>query len=188
MAKEDAEKWNRRYLRAGHNLTKPRDFLVSHLNSIPASGFGLDVAMGLGHNAHVLANHGLTVIGLDISKVALKKAVLLDDRICPVLCDLPHIRFPQECFDVILNFWFLDRALFPLYKKFLKPGGFLFFETMQKLNMQVHSSINPDYLIEPAELIDSFGEWEIIVYDEYVNVQENPDKKYSLRFLARKPN
>ncbi len=183
MSKADAIRWNQRYSTAGHNLAKPREFLVNHLDKIPPGGLGLDVAMGLGYNAQLLINHGLRVIGLDISLVALKKAILLEKRINPVLCDLPQIWFPENSFEVILNFWFLDLKLFPLYKKILKPGGLLFFETMQKTNQ----AVNPAYLVNPDELVKSFGDWEIIIYDETVETQENPDKKFSFRFLAQKP-
>ena len=43
--------------------------------------------------------------------------------------DLMDPWLPAAHFDVILNFYFLSRPLWETYRKALKPGGLLFFET-----------------------------------------------------------
>ena len=50
-----ADKWDRRYQKSGHNLSKPREFLLTVQDLLPKEGWGLDIAMGMGHNAAVLS-------------------------------------------------------------------------------------------------------------------------------------
>ena len=59
MSRYQAQEWDERYQSSGHNLANPRAFLVEVLPKLPREGWGLDVAMGEGHNANLLAEHGL---------------------------------------------------------------------------------------------------------------------------------
>ncbi|MAT42889.1 MAG: hypothetical protein CL609_11145 [Anaerolineaceae bacterium] len=187
MTKSDAEKWNQRYQSAGHNLSKPRPFLAEQIGRLPKNGLGLDVAMGLGHNADLLSRHGLTMIGVDISERALYKVRYAYPAVQPVLCDLPEINFAPVSFDVILNFWFLERDLFPAYHKWLKPGGFLFFETMRQNQEEQTSQINPGYFLKPGELLQVFGDWNILIYDENVEARVRGEDKLAVQLLVQKP-
>ncbi len=74
MSRYQAAEWDQRYQSSGHNLASPRAFLVEVLPQLPRDGWGLDVAMGEGHNANLLVEHGLQVLGVDFSLVALRKA------------------------------------------------------------------------------------------------------------------
>jgi SAM-dependent methyltransferase len=185
--KSQANKWNQRFLESGHSLSQSRSFLheVSYL--LPSKGWGLDIAMGLGHNAAVLLKKGLNVIGVDFSKVALKSAKNEYPLIHAIMSDLPSINLRSESIDVILNFWFLDRELFPFYKKVLKPGGFLVLETMFFESSSLSGEMNPDYLIRSGELKQSFSDWDFLIYDENVPVIAHRVSKKAVRLLARKP-
>ena len=74
MSRYQANEWDERYQSSGRNLGKARTFLVEILSRLPRKGWGLDVAMGEGHNANLLIEHGLQVLGVDFSQVALYKA------------------------------------------------------------------------------------------------------------------
>lgn len=187
MTKSDAEKWNQRYQSAGHNLSKPRPFLEEHIGRLPNAGLGLDVAMGLGHNANLLTQHGLDVIGLDISNVALRKVHRAYPWIQSVLCDLPEIHFTPAAFDVILNFWFLERDLLTAYRNWLKPGGFLFFEIMLHAQEKQPSQINPAYFLKQGELLQFFGDWDVLIYDEEVEAHARGEDKQAVQLLVQRP-
>ncbi|OJX38325.1 MAG: hypothetical protein BGO78_09990 [Chloroflexi bacterium 44-23] len=182
-----AETWNQRYLSTNHSLSMPRTFLMEYRHFLPKKGWALDLAMGLGHNADVLAHHGLQVIGVDFSWVALRLAKETYPRLHVVLAELPRIHFQPASFDVILNFWFLDRRLFPMMKSLLKPGGVIFFETMRYDEDVIDPIGNPDYLLKPNELKEVFGDWKTLVYEEYVRVTSHGGPQPAAHLLARKP-
>jgi SAM-dependent methyltransferase len=164
-----------------------REFLLENQAFLPEKGIALDVAMGLGHNANLMAQHGLQVIGVDFSLVALRKAKAFFSALQVLLADLPNLHFAGESFDVIANFWFLERRLFPVYKRILKPGGLLFLETMRSDPLIEETKVNPIYLLRPAELLEWFAEWEIILYDESRITIVHESKQPIVRLLARKP-
>ena len=80
------------------------------MRHLPQHGWGLDVAMGEGHNANLLAELGLQVLGIDFSMVALRKAHRMYPKLNLALVNLPAVKLKPYHFDVIFNFWFFDRS------------------------------------------------------------------------------
>lgn len=187
MSRYQAQEWDQRYLATSHNLSKPRTFLSEIIDHCPKSGWALDVAMGEGHNAGLLASRGMKVLGVDFSRVALKKAKQIYPQVQASQVDLPKIHLPDSSLELILNFWFLDRDLFPYYQRWLKPGGLLIFETMRfdPENDQTH--LKNEYLLQPGELKTTFSDWELIVYDENVQTMAKGNPQLAVQMLARKP-
>ena len=135
MPHPDAQHWNARYASEQKYLFKkePRPLLTSRLNLLPETGLALDVACGTSSTGIFLAARGWHVIGLDVAETALRHA---QDRarkealpVSLAVVDLTNIHLPTARFDLILNFYFLERSLWQAYQKALKPGGLLFFET-----------------------------------------------------------
>lgn len=182
-----ADKWDRRFQKSGHNLSQPREFLQTVQDLLPTQGWGLDVAMGLGHNAAVLSGRGLKVIGVDFSKVALKSVKSEYPLIHAILVDLPALNLKKESMDVVLNFWFLERRLLPLYRRVLKPGGLLIFETMRFDENNPQDDVNPAYLLQPGELLQVFADWDFLIYDENVPATAQHKARTAVRLAARKP-
>ena len=182
-----ADKWDRRYQKSGHNLSKAREFLLTVQDLLPKVGWGLDIAMGMGHNAAVLSSRGLKVIGVDFSKVALKSVKTEYPLIHTILVDLPVLHLKKESVDVILNFWFLDRRLYPFYRHVLKPDGLLIFETMRFDGNNLKTDVNPAYLLQPGELLHVFADWEFLIYDENVPATAQHKARTAVRLAARKP-
>ncbi len=105
MTLEDAIRWNQRYDNQPRGwYSNPRSFLVEHLGLLPDRGLALDLAMGGGQNADLLIEHGLEVVGIDISSSAVRQAKARNPRIMAVIADLERIWLPSARFDVILNF------------------------------------------------------------------------------------
>ncbi len=187
MSRYQAAEWDDRYQSSGRNLAKPRAFLGEILQHLPKQGWGLDVAMGEGHNANLLTEQGLNVLGVDFSMVALRKAKKKYPQIHTALVHLPEIHLKPASFDVILNFWFLDRAMFSLYQQYLKPGGFLVLETMRFDSQRDQSHLRYEYLLQPGELLKYFSGWEILLYDENVQAMAKGKHQLAARILTRKP-
>jgi tellurite methyltransferase len=113
-----------------------------------------------------LCEHGLRVIGLDISEVAARAAKARCPNLRMAVVDLSHCTLPADTFDVIINFYFLDRRLWPLYRRALKPGGVLIIETLTCAMLALRPDIDPSYLLEPGELQSAFADWCVIAQRE----------------------
>jgi tellurite methyltransferase len=164
---QDAVKWNQRYQTRDRNgAPSPRAFLVEHADVLPRQGRALDVAMGLGGNAAFLLARGLHVIGLDISEVAVRAAKARWPGLQAAVVDLSHFTLPAATFDVIVNFYFLDRRLWPMYRRALKPGGVLIIETLTHEMLTVRPDIDPIYLLKPGELCAAFEDWRVVAQRE----------------------
>ena len=178
--------WNRRYLQEGRCRVgmPPRKILLDWAHLLPERGLALDAAAGAGANGRFLAAHGLKVIAMDISEVGLRLAVAqTTNEILPLqaaVCDMALLHLPGESFDVIVNFFFLERATLPVYRHALKEGGVLYFETL--LNHDA-STAHPQYYLERGELMRAFADFEILHEAEGVVCGEN---KYSAQLIARK--
>jgi tellurite methyltransferase len=167
MTSQDALRWDEKYNDERYNtFAQPRQFLIDHADYLPRQGLALDVAMGLGGNSAYLVEHGLSVIGVDISGVAVRRTKKRFPQIMVVQADLTHFHLPVARFDVILNFFYLQRDLLPRLVSALRPGGLLLIETMTISMLEVKPEIPLDCLLAPNELHVMFSHLDIITYHE----------------------
>jgi tellurite methyltransferase len=167
MSSADAIKWNERY-RSGVEIAfeSPRDWLLDQARHLPDRGVALDIAMGLGGNAGFLIDRGLRVIGVDISEVAVRRAKDRWPWLMAAVIDLTQYRWPPCSFDVILNFYYCQRDLWPRFRSMLKPGGVLIMETLTIETLRTRPDYNPAYLLQLDELRRAFADWEMLAYRE----------------------
>lgn len=127
MTEQDQKKWNSRYLK---NIggSEPSDILSRYIN-IATKGRALDIACGNGRNSKFLVQRGFEVDAVDISNVALNQLPDTNTRMNIICQDIDTWQIPQSRYQLIINIRFLDRRLFPMIKKGLKPGGVLIFES-----------------------------------------------------------
>ncbi|MFZ2095610.1 MAG: methyltransferase domain-containing protein [Anaerolineales bacterium] len=152
MATEDAEGWNRRYQSDWRNSFElPRRLLIDHVDLLPAQGLALDIAMGLGGNAIFLMQHGLQVIGVDISFVAVGKAKRKIPSLMAVVADLNKFYIPERTFSVIIDFLYLQRDLWVPMMMGLKKDGVMIIECLLKDMLSIHPEINPQFLLKTGE-------------------------------------
>ena len=189
MSIQDAQRWDSRYTENARYSTfeKPRPFLVNHVKLLPTSGLALDIAMGLGGNAELLLKRGLKVIGVDISSVALKRARQRLPALMAVQADLTRFYLPANTFDVILNFFYLQRDLWPNYVRALRPDGWLIFETLTVDFRSMQPEIDPKYLLASGELRHAFPSLEIVDYQEGWSTSDDGHRRPVAGLVARKP-
>lgn len=159
----DQLKWDARY----QDQTYLRQVSETLSHFIVGSGQGclaLDIACGQGQNSLFLAEKEFMVDALDISNIALKQ--FEHPLIRKQVVDFDHYRFQENHYDLILNFFFLERRLFPYMAGGLKPGGILLFETF--LPDEDHGT-NPDHKLREQELLYSFLGLKVIYYHETKN-------------------
>lgn len=164
----DADRWNARYQGDARYLDDPgpREFLLDCEAHLPVSGLALDVAMGLGGSAGYLSKRGLHVIGLDISGVALRRARRRYPKLWLAQADLRRFPLPANCFDLIINFYYLERSVLREFTHALRPGGVLVIETLTREMRQIQPDIPEEYLLAPGELRDLFPELRLLHYRE----------------------
>ena len=191
MSEDVATKWNGRYSAEGvqWQASPPRDLLLSFADRLPGSGLVLDAAAGVGVNGLVLARRGLHVVCLDVSEVGLRLAREQARReslwLETAVYDLSRPWFPPDCFDVILNFRFLERATFPMYRRALKPGGWLLFETFVR-TPETHTDV--DFYLLPGELTAAFADFDLLHDGEITGVNGRSGQPKSIaQLVARKP-
>lgn len=188
MAKNDCLRWNERYRAYNSDQRlEPRQFLIEVADMLPAGGKALDIAMGLGANSAFLAQRGYTVIGVDISFVALRKAKQKFSGINILCADMEQISFPPSTFDVIIDFYYLERDLWTNLRHWLKPGGYLVVETLLIDMLKIKPDLDKRYLLEPNELINSFSDYEILIYREGWTAQETIHPRSVASMVAVRP-
>ncbi|MDO8615860.1 MAG: class I SAM-dependent methyltransferase, partial [Dehalococcoidia bacterium] len=139
----------------------PADFLVEHRHLLPAVGRGLDVAMGSGRNAIYLASLGYEVTGIDVSGVAVERCRAEAERrglrVEAIQADLESYQLPRETYDVVIDFYYLQRELAPALVAALRPGGVLVFESFTTEQRRFGwGPVQDDFLLRPGELRSLF--------------------------------
>jgi tellurite methyltransferase len=169
---DERERWNARYaVRAEKEMGEPHAFLRDHLTMLPR-GHVLELAMGEGHSAVFLAQHGFSVTGIDISDVAVERALRLAQRAGVAIearqMDLCAANLPANTYDIVVCFYYLQRDLFPQIVNTLRTGGMVIYETVSKDQARYGHPTNPAYLLEPNELLKAFRELRIRVYRDVI--------------------
>jgi len=135
---EDRIKWDTRYGGAGYLFSfTPSRFLAESLDLLnellPVSRRSLDLACGEGRNGIFLAQNGFQVTAVDISQRGIDKGISraaeLGVRMNFIQADLETF-WPQETYDLIINFNFLLRSLLPVMVNSLAPNGVIVMETI----------------------------------------------------------
>ena len=194
-AMSDKERWNLKYESTTYIYGKePTAFLKEKL-SLLKKGKALVLAMGEGRNAVYLAENGFDVTGVDISEVGIEKCERLAEErgvvVNSIVADLTDYDMGKEQYDLITNFYFYDRSILPRVIDSLKPGGIIIFETYSRDHPK-HSKFgpkNPDYLVNPNELLEVFKSFRILFYEDTVTELDegmHKGKAALIRLVAKK--
>ncbi len=172
MTEDRARSWDERYrLEEAIPERGPATFLVEHAGLLPGSGAALDVAMGTGRNALYLTSLRYQVTGIDISPVAVARcraeAQRRGLRVEAVCADLTSYPLGRQAYDVVLNFYYLDREMCPRLVEALRPGGVLVLETFTAEQRRFGwGPTRDEHLLKPGELRGLFPQLETLVYRE----------------------
>lgn len=150
---------------------------------VPAGGRVLDVACGGGRHArHFLQRgHPVTVVDRDTSGVA-----DLGGDVEIVEADLEAGEpwpFAGRAFEGVVVTNYLWRPILADIVASVAPGGVLLYETFARGNERFGHPRNPDFLLEPGELLDAVrAELRVAAYEDLV--VEEPDPKAVQRIAA----
>ncbi len=168
----ERKKWNARYQGSQDDRLEPDPYLIEGYTKFvsplfPRQGRALDLAGGMGRHAIWLARQGWKTTLLDISPVALEAARKWSSGehlwLEFVEADLDDYPLPEEAFNLITVFSFLQRSLFLSLQQCLCPGGIIIYKTrMRSTTDEARGTL--DYLLHPGELPRIFSGFGILDY------------------------
>lgn len=187
---EVANDWNKVWQERGRTPLKFDPWLQRALPLLPP-GRVLDIACGRGRNALPMAERGYAVTALDASPQGLdllaEEARERQLTITTLQQDLEkNLQLPAEYFDVVLQFFYLQRSLFDSLRTAVRPGGVAVVRTFSRAGNFADGPGNPDYVLEVGELLSVFRGWEILLHEEGLDKAERGGGLAGI--VARKPS
>ncbi|WP_425514448.1 class I SAM-dependent methyltransferase [Collimonas antrihumi] len=161
------------------NLVSP---WVSRFGGLIPAGTVLDLACGNGRHALWLAQRGLQVLAVDrnpellaeidaagISDIATRQ-IELEAGPSDALAAL----FQSRRFSAVVVTNYLHRPLFPAILESVAEQGVLLYETFAAGNAQFGKPSNPDFLLQPGELLDLLAadtantgsNWRVVAFED----------------------
>jgi SAM-dependent methyltransferase len=154
------------------DIVPPSDWVQRWAHLVAPGQAILDVACGSGRHTKLFADKGCTVTALDMSKEALHKLAVHSPHARTVQADIENAPWPliqkgaPETFDAIVVTNYLHRSLMPLLLASLAGGGALIYETFAVGNERFGKPSNPDFLLQPGELLSLCSDMHIVAYEE----------------------
>jgi SAM-dependent methyltransferase len=173
MAAEDRIRWDNVFKQQANQPYPPTDPLLLQYTP-PATNEdarALDLAAGVGQNGLWLAQQGYTTDIMDISRIALRRALseqtMRNLRNVNLLqMDVDDLRLDSNTYDIICVFRYLKRKLFPLLKRAIKPGGRMIYSSYNVHYLEQVPQFNKKFLFQEGELTSFFEDWHIIYKEE----------------------
>ncbi|HET8759746.1 MAG TPA: class I SAM-dependent methyltransferase [Nitrospiria bacterium] len=153
-----------------HDVSDPAPLLVEFRDRLP-KGAALDLAMGYGRHALYLAAAGWDVHGVERDPDAVSACRREAERRGLSLrieqADLDAYRIPANAYDLVVVFYFLDRALIPQIRDAIKPGGAIVYETFGIENQRRFGRPRrTDFCFQPGELAAAFAGFRVLASRE----------------------
>jgi tellurite methyltransferase len=180
--------WDAKHRLAGQAPSAEPAGIVRELLPLLPMGQTLDLACGTGRHTLLLAARHQQVTAVDWSATALeilesqarathapaRRVQSLESAgrssrggIDLVQANLEKIAIPERSYDLILCIRYLQRSLFPLICRALRPRGVLLFETYTQAQLQFDGGPrHPDHLLEAGELRRAFPDLRVLFYRE----------------------
>ena len=190
MSTADRDRWNARYADGAYESRRlPSPFLQQNAHLLPVTGRALDLACGAGRNAIYLADRGLSVDAVDISRVALERG-RADAEGWPIRwieCDLDDGFEACVDYDLIVNIRYVNLPLVSTLVKSLRPGGVLVIEQHLATDDDVVGPKSPAFRLDSGQL-GGVAEGMIVKQIEE-GVFDDPDGRPAAlaRLVATKP-
>jgi SAM-dependent methyltransferase len=171
MSDDQKQDWNARWRAKAADADWQADPWLQRVMPLLRPGRTLDVACGSGRNAIFLAERGFAVTAIDLAPEALmlldqeasRRGLAIDTR----LVDLEaNPLLPAGPFDLVIDFFYLHRPLLPLLRELVQPGGLMVLRTFSCAGPFPGGSGNPDFVLNPGELLELFQSWDILCHEE----------------------
>lgn len=154
----------------------PSEWVRRFSGLIPQGGPVLDLACGAGRHARFLAGLGHAVAAVDRDAAALSGLAGLAG-VTTLQADLEGGPWPLAGWSfagiVVTNY--LHRPLYPHLIAAIAEGGVLIYETFMVGNERFGRPSNPDFLLQPGELLEAFGAaLQVVAFEQGEAAQSKP--------------
>ncbi len=149
----------------GHAALQASPWVQRWSHLVPAGGEVLDLACGSGRHVRWFAGRGCRVTAVDRDAAALEPLAPLATTI---VADIEAGPWPLagRRFDAVVVTNYLWRALLPTIVDAVAEGGVLLYETFAAGNASVGRPANPDFLLQPGELLRATAGLRVVAYED----------------------
>lgn len=153
-----------------HALQQVSPWVEAHAGLVAPGGTVLDLAAGGGRHSRYFAWHGRKVVAVDKDVSALAHL----PGVTAIQADLEDGSpwpLQGQVFDAAVVTNYLHRPLFPDLFAAIRTGGILIYETFARGNEAYGKPDNPDFLLDPNELVArTLNQFVIVAFeDRYVD-------------------
>jgi SAM-dependent methyltransferase len=172
----------------GHEPLPPSPWVLRHAGLVPLGRPVLDLACGSGRHSLVFlaGGHPVTAVDRDLSGIA-----ALTDRpgLTALEVDLETGApwpFGAGSFGGMVVTNYLHRPILAGIVAAVEPGGALIYETFAAGNETFGMPSNPDFLLQPGELLEAVrGRLEVVAYEHRIVSQPRQAKIQRLAAVRR---
>ena len=174
-------------LTPAHGASAPSAWVMRGLRWLAAGSHVLDLAAGQGRHARAAEALGMAVTAVDRDAAALR---LIGGTVRCVEADLEANPLPFEVasFGCVIVSNYLFRPRFSEVCALLAPGGLLVYETFARGNERFGKPSNPDFLLEPGELLARCAQAGLVVIAYEDGVVLGSRRARVQRILAVEPS
>lgn len=184
------ESWNERYKSGKYSSAEPHKLLFELADKFPPAK-ALDLACGTGRHANFLAEKGWDVTAVDNSsigiEIARKRAFEKGLKVNYRVADLEKGEFEIEAdtYDLICDFYYLQRDLFEKMKKDVKTGGII----ISTIHLFDEGEEHARFVLKEGELLEYFRDFEILHYHETSLTDKDAGEHHrrTAEIVCRKP-
>jgi|GEM_PF-371539 len=185
------ETWDERYAGGKYSTDQPHRLLIELAGKLkPARA--LDLACGAGRHAVFLAEKGWQVTAVDNSAVGIKlagqrakeKGLTIDFRTADL--EKGEFQIEPDAYDLICDFYYLQRDLFAPVKAGVKAGGII----VSTVHIYGAGEEAGNFLLPEGELREYFRDFEILHYHETSLTDKDAGEHHrrTAEIIARKKN
>jgi SAM-dependent methyltransferase len=169
-----ARNWNSQYADPDYAGPPPDPLLIEVADGL-APGHALDLACGAGRHAIYLSQLGWRVVAVDASAAGIARLRKAAPGVDARVADLEEGQYiiPPAEFDLVCDFYYLQRDLFPAIRQSVRPGG-TFVGALH---------LTGSFALQSGELRNEFAGWKILYYSEGAEAGRS---RASARIVARK--
>jgi SAM-dependent methyltransferase len=186
--------WDKRYRQGDFASLVPNPLLEQAIGGLP-TGTALDLGCGAGRHAIYLAERGWHVTAVDRSAVGIdllrRRANAGELEIDARVADLESHGFTLEPdhYDLICDFYYLQRDLFPEIRRGLKPGGILVAAIHLAPDSSEGESAEHPFVVASGELTRYVQDWKVLHYHETSGIDRDAGQhhKRTAELIARRP-
>ena len=144
----------------------PSAWVQRFLPLIRHDGKALDLAAGGGRHTRLLIDMGFQVTAVDRKVEALLALAGSHYAVHEIDLEGGAAWLPGGGYDAIIVTNYLYRPLFPAIRQALAAQGMLIYETFAAGNERLGRPGNPDFLLQPGELLEAFAGLTVIAFEQ----------------------